>query len=292
MTTILAAAAKVDTGDTAWMLAATALVLLMTPALGLFYAGLVRSKNTLNTFMMCIAALAVATVSWALIGYSIAFDGDGPIVGGLGHAFLHDVGFAPRTGMTIPHLLFFAFQATFCIVTTALVSGAVVERMRFGPFLAFAALWSVLVYAVLAHWAFGGGWLQAQGTLDFAGGVPVEMGSGFSALAAALVVGARRDYGRQALLPHNAIYVLLGAGLLWFGWFGFNGGSGFSTGNASVLAFTNTLLTPACTLAVWFVLDLIRGRQVTAIGAATAIVVGCVGITPAGGYISPIWAMA
>jgi Amt family ammonium transporter len=212
-------------------------------------------------------------------------------VGGLGHAFLHGIGFAPREGTTIPHLVFFAFQATFCIVTTALVSGAVVERMRFGPFLVFAALWSVLVYAVMAHWAFGGGWLQAQGTLDFAGGVPVEMGSGFSALAAALVVGARKDYGRQALLPHNAVYVLVGAGLLWFGWFGFNGGSGFSTGNASVLAFTNTLLTPACTLAVWFALDLIRGRQVTAIGAATAIIVGCVGITPAGGFVSPGWAM-
>jgi Amt family ammonium transporter len=194
--------------------------------------------------------------------------------------------------MTIPHLVFFAFQATFCIVTVALVSGAVVERMRFGPFLIFAALWSVLVYAVLAHWAFGGGWLQAHGTLDFAGGVPVEMGSGFSALAAAIVVGARKDYGRQALLPHNAVYVLLGAGLLWFGWFGFNGGSGFSTGHSSVLAFTNTLLTPACTLAVWFVLDLLRGRRVTAIGAATAIIVGCVAITPAGGYISPGWAMA
>ena len=185
-----------------------------------------------------------------------------------------------------------AFQATFCIITVALVSGAVVERMRFGAFLVFAALWSVLVYAVLAHWAFGGGWLQAGGTLDFAGGVPVEMGSGFSALAAALVVGARKDYGRQALLPHNAMYVLLGAGLLWFGWFGFNGGSGFSTGNASVLAFTNTLLCPACTLVVWFTLDLIRGRKVTAIGAATAIVVGCVAITPAGGFISPGWAMA
>ena len=184
-----------------------------------------------------------------------------------------------------------AFQATFCIVTTALVSGAVVERMRFGAFLVFAALWSVLVYAVLAHWAFGGGWLQAGGTLDFAGGIPVEMGSGFSALAAAMVVGARKDYGRQALLPHNSVYVLLGAGLLWFGWFGFNGGSGFSTGEPSVLAFVNTLLTPACTLVVWFALDLLRDRRVTAIGAATAIIVGCVGITPAAGFISPASAM-
>jgi Amt family ammonium transporter len=289
---MLAAVAEIDTGDTAWMLVATALVLMMTPALGLFYAGLVRSKNTLNTFMMCVAAIAVATVTWAAVGYSIAFDGDGSIVGGLGNAFLNGVDFLPREGTAIPELVFMAFQATFCIITVALVSGAVVERMRFGAFLVFAALWSVLVYAVLAHWAFGGGWLQAGGTLDFAGGVPVEMGSGFSALAAALVVGARKDYGRQALLPHNAVYVLLGAGLLWFGWFGFNGGSGFSTGNASVLAFTNTLLCPACTLVVWFALDLIRGRKVTAIGAATAIVVGCVAITPAGGFISPGWAMA
>jgi Amt family ammonium transporter len=289
---ILAAVTQVDTGDTAWMLIATALVLMMTPALGLFYAGLVRAKNSLNTFMMCAAAIAVATVTWAAVGYSLAFDGDGSVIGGLGHAFLHDVGFEPRAGTTIPQLVFMAFQATFCIVTVALVSGAVVERMRFGAFLTFAALWSVLVYAVLAHWAFGGGWLQAGGTLDFAGGVPVEMGSGFSALAAALVVGARKDYGRQALLPHNAMYVLIGAGLLWFGWFGFNGGSGFSTGHSSVLAFTNTLLTPACTLVVWFALDVIRGRKVTAIGAATAIIVGCVAITPAGGFISPGWAMA
>jgi Amt family ammonium transporter len=288
---LTAAVAGVDTGDTAWMLIATALVLLMTPALGLFYAGLVRSKNTLNTFMMCVAAIAVATITWAVVGYSLAFDGTGDIVGGLDHAFLNGVDFLPREGTTIPELVFFAFQATFCIITVALVSGAVVERMRFGPFLLFAALWSILVYAVLAHWAFGGGWLQAGGTLDFAGGVPVEMASGFSALAAALVVGARKDYGRQALLPHNAMYVLLGAGLLWFGWFGFNGGSGFSTGDASVLAFTNTLLCPAATLVVWFALDLIRGRKVTAIGAATAIIVGCVLITPAGGFISPGWAL-
>ena len=289
---VLAQAAKVDTGDTAWMLAATALVLLMTPALGLFYAGLVRSKNTLNTFMMCIAAIAVATVTWAAIGYSFAFGEANEIIGGFDHAFLKDVTLEPREGSTIPHLLFFAFQGTFCIITVALISGAVVERMRFGAFLVFAALWSVLVYAVLAHWAFGPGWLLNGGTLDFAGGVPVEMASGFSALAAALVVGARKDYGRLALLPHNAIYCLLGAGLLWFGWFGFNGGSGFGTGQNSVLAFTNTLLCPATSLIVWFALDLIRGRTVTAIGAATAIIVGCVLITPAGGYVSPGWAMA
>src|SRR5215213_3978911 len=233
----------VDTGDTAWMLGATALVLMMTPALGLFYAGLVRAKNALNTFMMCIAAIAIAGVMWALVGYSLAFDGTGDLIGGLGHVGLKDVTFEPRDGTTIPHLVFMAFQATFCIITTALVSGAVVERMRFGAFMVFAALWSVVVYSVLAHWAFGGGWLIEGGTLDFAGGVPVEMGCGFS------------------------------------------------TGNPGVLAFTNTLLCPACTLIAWFVLDLLRGRKVTAIGAATAIIVGCVGITPAGGFISPGWAL-
>src|SRR3712207_3113206 len=156
---ILAQAAEIDTGDTAWMLIATALVLMMTPALGLFYAGLVRGKNTLNTFMMCIAAIAIATVTWTAVGYSLAFDGTGDLIGGLNHAFLNDVTFEPREGTTIPHLVFFAFQATFCIITVALISGAVVERMRFGAFLVFAALWSVVVYSVLAHWAFGPGWL-------------------------------------------------------------------------------------------------------------------------------------
>ena len=223
-------APSIDAGDTAWMLAATALVLLMTPALGLFYAGLVRVEEHAQhvhdvhrrarrrrpsrgrssaTRSRSTRATASSAASTTRSCATSRFD-------------------AARRAPTIPHLLFFAFQATFCIITAALVSGAVVERMRFGPFLVFMALWSVLVYAVLAHWVFGGGWLQQHGTLDFAGGVPVEMGSGFSALAAALVVGARKDYGRQALLPHNAVYVLLGAGLLWFGWFGFNGGSGYS----------------------------------------------------------------
>jgi Amt family ammonium transporter len=281
----------ISAGDTAWMLVATALVLMMTPALGLFYAGLVRAKNTLNTFMMSAGALGVVTVAWALVGYSLAFAPGNGFIGGLGHVVLNGVGYAPRAGTAIPQLLFFAFEAAFCIITAALVSGAVVERMRYGTFLIFMVLWSILVYPVLAHWVWGGGWLQAHGTLDFAGGVPVEMASGFSAFAAATVVGPRKDYGRQALLPHNTVYALLGAGLLWFGWFGFNGGSGYSVGHPGVLAFVNTLLAPACTLVVWFLLDIARGGRVTAVGAATAIVVGCVGITPAGGYISPGWAM-
>jgi Amt family ammonium transporter len=289
---LIAQAAEVDTGDTAWMLAATALVLFMTIGLGVFYAGLVRAKNALNTFMMCVASIAIGGVVWALVGYSLAFDGTGDLIGGLNYAGLHDIGFEPFGETTIPHLVFFAFQGTFAIITLALVSGAVVERMRFSAFIVFGVLWSVAVYAVLAHWGFGGGWLFEGGTLDFAGGIAVEMASGFSALAAALVVGARKDYGRQALLPHNSVLVLLGAGILWFGWFGFNGGSGFGTGDASVLAFTNTLLCPAATLATWMVIDAVRGRKVTAVGAATAIITGCVLITPAGGFISPAWAMA
>jgi ammonium transporter, Amt family len=288
----LALVAKIDTGDTAWMLTATALVIFMTIGLGVFYAGLVRAKNALNTFMMCVAALAVVTISWALVGYSLAFGEGNGFIGDFSYAFLQDVGFQPYAeGQTIPHLVFFAFQGSFCILTAALVSGAVVERMRFSTYLIFIGLWSILVYPVMAHWVFGGGFLFDGGTLDFAGGVSVEMGSGFSALAAALVVGARKDYGRQALLPHNAVFVLLGAGILWFGWFGFNGGSGIGTGNQSVLAFANTLLTPAVCLAVWFALDAIRGRKVTAVGAATAIIVGCVLITPAGGFVSPGWAL-
>jgi Amt family ammonium transporter len=277
----------IDSGDSAWLLVATALVLMMTPALGLFYAGLVRAKNTLNTFMMSVAALGVVTVTWVALAYSLAFDTGNGFIGGFGHVFLNDVAFEAREGLAIPHLLYAVFQASFCIITAALISGAVVERIRFGPFMIFIAVWALVVYAPLAHWVWGGGWLADRGVLDFAGGVPVEMASGFSAFAAALVVGSRSNFGRQALLPHNGVYALLGAGLLWFGWFGFNGGSALSAGDSAVLAFTNTLVTPAATLVTWMILDLLRGRKATAIGAATAIIVGAVGITPAAGYIGP-----
>jgi Amt family ammonium transporter len=287
---LAAAPGRINTGDTAWMLTATALVLLMTPALGLFYAGLVRSKNTLNTFMMSVAALGAVTVTWAIVAYSLAFSEGNGFIGGFDNAFMRGVGLDAGRGLTIPDLLFFAYQATFCIITAALISGAVVERMRFAPFLIFMVVWACVVYAPMAHWVWGGGWLSQHGTLDWAGGVPVEMASGFSAFAAAIVVGARKDYGRQAVLPHNSVYVLIGAGLLWFGWFGFNGGSGLSAAYAT-LSFTNTLLAPAATLVVWIVLDYIRGGKATAIGAATAIIVGCVLITPAAGYVSPMSAI-
>ncbi|MBO0767504.1 MAG: ammonium transporter [Solirubrobacterales bacterium] len=275
-------------GDSAWMLMATALVLMMTPALGLFYGGLVRAKSILNTFMMSLVAFGVVTITWVLAGYSLAFGhSSNGFIGSLHFALLQHVGFGAQPGTHIPQLLFFAFQASFAIITAALISGAVVERIRFGAFVAFIALWSLLVYPVLAHWVWGGGWLSQHGVMDFAGGVPVEMGSGFSALAAAFVVGKRRDHGRQALLPHNVAYVVLGAGLLWFGWFGFNAGSAFGINHQTILAFVNTLLCPAATLAVWMAIEAKVNGRPTAVGAATAIVVGCVGITPAAGWISP-----
>ncbi|MEX2583060.1 MAG: ammonium transporter [Gemmatimonadota bacterium] len=278
--------------DTAWLLMSTALVLLMTPALGFFYGGLVRSKNILNTLMMSFASLGVVGVVWALAGYSLAFSEGNSLIGGLDHLFLRGVGLEAGDWGSFPHLLFMAFQGTFAIITAALISGAVVERMRFGPYLAFIALWTLAVYAPIAHWVWGGGWIGELGALDFAGGTVVHVNAGVAAVVAALVVGSRKDYGRQALLPHNVTYVLLGAGLLWFGWFGFNGGSALAANETAALAFVNTMLAPAATLVVWMLLDTFRSKKATAVGAATAIVVGLVAITPAAGFISPLSALA
>jgi Amt family ammonium transporter len=272
------------------MLASTALVLLMTPALAFFYGGLVRSKNALNTMMMSVAALGFVGVAWAVLGYSLAFAEGSPLLGGLSRAFLSGVGLEPQG--TIPHLLFMAYQGTFAIITAALVSGAVVERMRFGPYLAFVTLWSLVVYAPVAHWVWGGGFLAKMGALDFAGGTVVHVNAAAAALVAAVVVGQRKDYARQAILPHNVPFTLLGAGLLWFGWFGFNSGSALAANGIAALAFVNTLLAPAGTLVAWTVLDLLRGGRATAVGAATAIVVGLVAVTPAAGFVGPLAALA
>jgi len=276
--------------DTAWLLMATAMVLLMTPALAFFYGGLVRSKNALNTMMMSFAALGAAGVAWALVGYSIAFADGGALAGGTAHLFLAGVG--TEAHGTVPHLLFFAYQGTFAIIAAALVSGAVVERMRFGPYLAFLALWTVAVYAPVAHWVWGGGWLAGLGALDFAGGTVVHVNAGAAAVVAALVLGPRRDHGRQAYLPHNVPFTLLGAGLLWFGWTGFNGGSALAANGTAALALVNTLLAPAATLLAWMALDRRRTGRPTAVGAATAVVVGLVAITPAAGYVGPMAALA
>jgi ammonium transporter, Amt family len=278
----------VDKADTAWLLASTALVLLMTPALAFFYGGLVRSKNALNTMMMSVVALGFAGVTWALAGYSIAF-GPGAWIGSLDRALLNGVGLEPKG--TVPHLLFMAFQGTFAIITAALISGAIVERMRFGPYLAFVTLWTLFVYAPVAHAVWGGGWLAQLGALDFAGGTVVHINAGAAALTAALVLGPRKDYARQAILPHNVPFTLLGAGLLWFGWFGFNGGSALAANGPAALAFVNTMFAPTATLVVWTLLDLARTGRATAVGAATAIVVGLVAVTPAAGFVSPLSAI-
>jgi Amt family ammonium transporter len=285
----VASAEEINGADTAWMLVSTVLVFLMTPALAFFYGGLVRSKNALNTMMMSFAALAFVGLIWALLGYSLAFAEGSPWIGGLGHAFLRGVGLEAKG--SIPHLLFMAFQGTFAIITAALVSGSLVERMRFPAYLAFLTLWGLLVYAPLAHWVWGGGFLGQMGALDFAGGTVVHINAGIAGLVGAMVLGTRKDYGHQAILPHSVPFTLLGAALLWFGWFGFNGGSALAANEIAALAFVNTLLAPAATLAVWILLDLLRTGKATAVGAATAIIVGLVAITPAAGFVSPLSAL-
>jgi Amt family ammonium transporter len=280
--------------DTAWMLISTALVLLMTPALAFFYGGLVRSKNALNTMMMSFISLGFVGVLWAVVGYSLALTPGNNWLGDMSLAFLNGVGLEAMGAVvpiTIPHALYMAFQATFCIITAALISGAIVERMRFSAYLLFISLWSLVVYAPVAHWVWGGGWLADMGAWDFAGGTVVHVNAGAAALVAAMVVGKRSDYGHGAILPHNIPTVLLGAGLLWFGWFGFNAGSALAASPIAGLAFVTTMLAPAATLVVWTFLDMMRSGKPTAVGCATAIVVGLVAITPAAGFISPMSAI-
>jgi len=276
--------------DTAWMLIATALVLLMTPALAFFYGGLVRSKNALNTMMMSFISLGFVGVLWAVAGYSLAFAPGNNWIGDLSRVFLNGVGLEPQG--TIPHLLFMCFQGTFAIITAALISGAIVERMRFSAYVVFISLWVLVVYSPIAHWVWGGGWLADMGALDFAGGTVVHVNAGVAALVAAICVGKRSDYPSSALLPHNVPFTLLGAGVLWFGWFGFNAGSALTASASASLAFTTTFLAPMGTLVVWTILDMMRQKKSTAVGAATAIVVGLVAITPAAGFIGPMSAIA
>jgi Amt family ammonium transporter len=282
---------SISAGDTAWMLIATALVLLMTPALAFFYGGLVRSKNALNTMMMSFISLGFVGVAWAIIGYSLAFGAGNDFVGDLSKLFLNGVGLdlpAPVSTALIPHVLFMCFQGTFCIITAALISGAIVERMRFSAYVLFITLWAVFIYSPLAHMVWGGGWLFKMGALDFAGGTVVHINAAVAAVVAVLCIGKRADYKQVGLLPHNVPFVLLGSGLLWFGWFGFNAGSAVAANGIAGLAFSTTMLAPAATLVVWALLDAVRLQKVTAVGSATAIVVGLVAVTPAAGLISPM----
>ena len=275
-----------NNADTGWMLISTALVLLMTPALAFFYGGLVRSKNALNTMMMSFISLGFVGALWALLGYSLAFTEGSNWLGDLSNAFLNGVGLEAKG--TIPHALFMAFQGTFAIITAALISGAIVERMRFSAYVAFIALWALTVYSPVAHWVWGGGWLAQWGALDFAGGTVVHVNAAAAAFVAAMVVGRRTGYGQSPILPHNVPFVLLGAGLLWFGWFGFNAGSALAASPQAGLAFITTMLAPAATLTVWAMIDAFRTGKPTAVGCATAIVVGLVAVTPAAGLVSPM----
>ena len=300
----------IDTGDTAWMLVSSAMVLLMTPGLAFFYGGLVRSRNVLNTMMMSLILMALVGVTWVLWGYSLAFApnavtaGTGgaaptvdanPIIGTFNWLFLNNVafdqpdpvGYAP----TIPHQVFMVYQMMFAIITPALISGAIVERMSFKAYFWFVLLWSTFIYSPLAHWVWGKGWIGAMGALDFAGGTVVHISSGVSAVVAAWVIGSRKTYPDQPAAPHNLPYVLLGIGMLWFGWFGFNAGSALGAGALAAVAFVATTVSPAAGGLTWVILEWVLRGKPTALGIASGFLAGLVGVTPAAGFVTPIGAI-
>ena len=284
----------INAGDTAWVLISTALVILMTPAVGFFYGGMVRKKNILSTVMMCFAVLIVLSLQWFIIGFTLAFAPSiRGIIGRLDWLGLIGVGQLPNTAYaaTIPFLAFMVFQAAFAIIAPALIVGAFVERIRFSTFLFFSLLWTTIVYDPVAHWVWSvGGWLRGLGALDFAGGLVVHITAGFSALAIALVIGKRIGYGKDNMEPSNIPLVLLGAVLLWFGWFGFNGGSAFAANGLAASAFVVTNASAAAAAAVWMILSWMH-RRPSVLGVATGAIVGLAAITPASGYVSPLFAM-
>jgi len=286
----------IDSGDTAWLLASAALVMFMTPGLAFFYGGLVRAKNVVGTMMQSFIALALVTVLWVLIGYTLAFGPDkAGLIGGLDFVGLRHVGSIPSAyGPTVPATAFMVFQLMFAIITPALIAGAFAERMKFSGYLMLIGLWSIFVYAPLAHWEWGGGFLGSAGVgaLDFAGGAVVHANAGAAALATAIYLGRRRGHGTEDMSPHNVPFVLLGAGILWFGWFGFNAGSALSSGALASSAFVNTQLGAAAAVFGWIVPQRIRTGRVTTIGVATGAVAGLATITPAAGYVQPLAALA
>jgi Amt family ammonium transporter len=286
---------KIDTGDTAWVLASAALVLAMiVPGLALFYGGLVRSKNVLGTIMHSFIILCVVTLLWVLIGYSLAFGPDkAGLIGGLEWIGLTGVGAEPNPnyGPTIPHQAFMVFQLMFAAITPALITGAVAERMKFSALLLFTVLWSLLIYCPLAHWLWGGGWLSRLHALDFAGGAVVHISSGFGALVCALMLGQRRGYGTDYMAPHNLPLTLLGTGLLWFGWFGFNGGSALGANNIAVGAFLATHTAAAAAALTWLAVEWLHRGTPTVLGVASGAVAGLATVTPASGYIGPFSAL-
>ena len=285
----------INAGDTAWLLVSAALVFLMNPGLAFFYSGLVRRKNALNTLMMTYVATGTGALVWMAAGYSLAFSPGTAFLGGLKWLGLSGVGAAPEPAYaaTVPHLAYFVFQGMFATITPALISGAIVERMSFRAYVLFIGLWSLVVYAPVAHWVWGtGGFLRGWGALDFAGGTVVHVTAGTAALVAALFLGPRHDNKRIALIPHNVPYALLGSGLLWFGWFGFNAGSALAASGTASLAFVTTNAGAASALLTWILLENFVGGHATAVGAATGAVVGLVGITPGAGFVPPLAAVA
>ncbi|HSV74574.1 MAG TPA: ammonium transporter [Chthonomonadales bacterium] len=289
------AAPRIDTGDTAWLLMSTAMVLLMTPGLALFYAGMVRSRNVLSMLMQSFVAMGVATVIWVVVGYSLAFSPGSPFVGGLSWVGLSGVGMEPNAdyGATVPHQAFMLFQMMFAIITPALISGAIAERMKFGAYVLFIAVWSVAVYAPLAHMVWGvGGFLRELGALDFAGGTVVHISSGVSALVLALIVGKRRTDASEDLRPHNLPLTLIGTGMLWFGWFGFNGGSAIASNGLAASAFMVTHIAASAAALAWVLIEWCVYKKPTALGFATGAVAGLVAITPASGFVGPVAALA
>jgi ammonium transporter, Amt family len=296
-----------DTGDTAFMLVSAALVLLMTPGLAFFYGGLVRSRNVLNTMMMSLVLMAIVGVTWTLWGYSLAFSvpgGVGPngfaqgmsqFIGGLDWAFLNgvtaDAADPIGYGATVPHQVFMVYQMMFAIITPALISGAIVERMAFKAYFWFVLLWSTFIYSPLAHWVWGKGFLAALGALDFAGGTVVHISSGASAVVAVLMLGGRRGWPARPSAPHNVPFVLLGIGLLWFGWFGFNAGSAIGAGSLATVAFVTTMISSAAGGLTWLSVEWVLRGKPTAVGIASGFLAGLVGITPAAGFVQPIGAL-
>jgi Amt family ammonium transporter len=276
--------------DTGWLMVSCALVMLMTPGLALFYGGMVGSKNVLSSFMHSFIALGIITLQWVVIGYSLSFGSDmgGGFIGGFEYAFLNGVGLEPQEGSTIPHILFMAFQMMFAIITPALISGAIAERMKFSAYVVFIILWATLVYDPICHWVWGpDGWLGARGALDFAGGTVVHLSSGIAALVCAVLIGRRSRPGP----PHNLTLTMLGAGLLWFGWFGFNAGSALAANENAALALVNTHVAAGAAALSWAIVEWLKQGKPTALGVASGLVAGLVVITPAAGFVGPISAV-
>jgi len=286
----LAADGKIDPADTAFMIAATALVLLMTiPGLALFYGGMVRRKNILATMAQSVAATGVVSLLWFALAYSLAFRGDGALIGGFDRMFLTGIGVESTSqfAKTIPEMLFMAYQMTFAVITCALVGGAVADRMKFSAFLAFCALWLFIVYVPTAHWVWGGGFLARLGLIDFAGGTVVHINSGVAGLVAALMMGSRQGYGRENLAPFDLSLAVIGAGLLWVGWFGFNGGSALGAGSRAVFAIVATHLSACAGALVWSALEWAERGKPSVLGLISGAVAGLGTITPASGYVLP-----